>query len=249
MVLTPQRWRQVLEKQASRGDGDKKARSPGRARRKPLKPLRAGMPGVSGVTVVTTRVLSTLHTRLRVHGHPAFPTPSVSGGRFLHNSGASRRENAESRICNERNPSFVIPGWARACDTQSSPTSAARFGFDASHRPGMTGLSSKRLAEEFRALQPVSPGQLDRLGDADPHAGDDFGLARPRMQRDRRRVERQPVMRVGDAERLASACPGPSTAIARRAIRAGAASRQCRGSAPARGSAPRWPSLLSRRRN
>ena len=29
------------------GDGDKRARSPGRARRKPLKPLRAGMPGVS----------------------------------------------------------------------------------------------------------------------------------------------------------------------------------------------------------
>src|ERR1700733_3547288 len=29
------------------GDGDKRARSPGRARRKPLKPLRAGMPGFS----------------------------------------------------------------------------------------------------------------------------------------------------------------------------------------------------------
>jgi hypothetical protein len=29
----------------STGDGDNKARSPGRARRKPLKPLRAGMPG------------------------------------------------------------------------------------------------------------------------------------------------------------------------------------------------------------
>ena len=40
------------------GDGDKKARSPGRARRKPLKPLRAGMPGDSGVLVVT-RVRST----------------------------------------------------------------------------------------------------------------------------------------------------------------------------------------------
>jgi len=29
-----------------RGDGDNKARSPGRVRRKPLKPSRAGMPGV-----------------------------------------------------------------------------------------------------------------------------------------------------------------------------------------------------------
>jgi hypothetical protein len=37
-------WRKF----SSAGDGDKKARSPGRARRKPLKPLRAGMPGDSG---------------------------------------------------------------------------------------------------------------------------------------------------------------------------------------------------------
>ena len=40
------------------GDGGKQARSPGRARRNPLKPLRAGMPGDSGVLVVT-RVRST----------------------------------------------------------------------------------------------------------------------------------------------------------------------------------------------
>jgi hypothetical protein len=44
VVLTPRRWRQVLEKQASckllGGDGGKQARSPGRARNKPLKPLR-----------------------------------------------------------------------------------------------------------------------------------------------------------------------------------------------------------------
>src|ERR1700682_2917726 len=39
-------------------DGGKRARSPGRARRKPLKPLRAGMPGDSGVLVVA-RVRST----------------------------------------------------------------------------------------------------------------------------------------------------------------------------------------------
>ena len=44
MVLTPRRWRQVLQMQASckflEGDGGKQARSPGRARNKPLKPLR-----------------------------------------------------------------------------------------------------------------------------------------------------------------------------------------------------------------
>src|SRR6266850_1281071 len=67
VVLTPRRWRQVrgvksarpgLDKNMSAGDGGKTARSPGRARRKPLKPLRAGMPGDSGVLVVT-RVRST----------------------------------------------------------------------------------------------------------------------------------------------------------------------------------------------
>jgi hypothetical protein len=39
VVLTPRRWRQVLREDA-RDDGGKQARSPGRARRKPLKPLR-----------------------------------------------------------------------------------------------------------------------------------------------------------------------------------------------------------------
>ena len=39
VVLTPRRWRQVLRRDPQ-GDGGKKARSPGRARRKPLKPSR-----------------------------------------------------------------------------------------------------------------------------------------------------------------------------------------------------------------
>src|ERR1700682_5184026 len=47
-----------LRQDISVDDGGKTARSPGRARRKPLKPLRAGMPGDSGVLVVT-RVRST----------------------------------------------------------------------------------------------------------------------------------------------------------------------------------------------
>ena len=42
-----------LRQDISADDGGKRARSPGRARRKPLKPLRAGMPGDSGVLVVT----------------------------------------------------------------------------------------------------------------------------------------------------------------------------------------------------
>src|ERR1700738_5316259 len=39
VVLTPRRWRQVRGGDSA-DDGGKQARSPGRARRKPLKPLR-----------------------------------------------------------------------------------------------------------------------------------------------------------------------------------------------------------------
>src|SRR5216684_3907321 len=67
----------ALHKTKSVGDGGKRARSPGRARHKPLKPLRAGMPGDSGVLVVTrVRSTTTKCTRDRgCSGHPAFPTP------------------------------------------------------------------------------------------------------------------------------------------------------------------------------
>src|ERR1700704_5214926 len=84
----------------ARGDGDKRARSPGRARRKPLKPLRAGMPGDPGATVVTNARAYYQYTRgCGCNGHPAFPTPSVFGAeRFMHNSGASRRGIADSRL-------------------------------------------------------------------------------------------------------------------------------------------------------
>src|SRR5467141_2303881 len=84
-----------LDKDISAGDGGKQARSPGRARRKPLKPLRAGTSGESGVLVVTrVRSTNTKCTRGRgCNGHPAFPTPSM-GGRFINGSGASRGEGA-----------------------------------------------------------------------------------------------------------------------------------------------------------
>ena len=48
----PDAWCQVGG--SSAGDGSKRARSPGRARRKPLKPLRGECRVFSGVTVVTT---------------------------------------------------------------------------------------------------------------------------------------------------------------------------------------------------
>jgi hypothetical protein len=84
-----------LRQNLSVDDGGKQARSPGRARRKPLKPLRAGTSGDSGVLVVTrVRSTTTKCTRGRgCNGHPAFPTPS-EGGRYSKASGASRGEVA-----------------------------------------------------------------------------------------------------------------------------------------------------------
>jgi hypothetical protein len=56
MLASSLRWRvgpTGLRHARSVSDGGKRARSPGRVRRKPLKPLRAGMSGDSGVLVVT----------------------------------------------------------------------------------------------------------------------------------------------------------------------------------------------------
>ena len=56
-----------LRQDLSADDGGKQARSPGRARRKPLKPLRAGTPGDSGVLVYSRAFYQCkAHARLRV---------------------------------------------------------------------------------------------------------------------------------------------------------------------------------------
>jgi hypothetical protein len=73
VVLTPRRWCQASRKYP-RGDGGKQARSPGRARNKPLTPSRAGMLGDPGATVVTNAcAYYTSRTRLRVHRAPGIP--------------------------------------------------------------------------------------------------------------------------------------------------------------------------------
>jgi hypothetical protein len=75
VVLTPRRWRQIGGSN-SVSDGDNKARSPRRARRKPLKPLRAGMPGDPGATVVTNaRVFYTTRAAAGALGARHSPRP------------------------------------------------------------------------------------------------------------------------------------------------------------------------------
>ena len=102
-----------LRQNISADDGGKRARSPGRARYKPLKPLRAGMPGDSGVLVVArVRSTNTKCTRGRgCNGHPAFPTPSMGGrihaqlGRFA--SRVRSRMLTRSRMWTRRHSGMV----------------------------------------------------------------------------------------------------------------------------------------------
>jgi hypothetical protein len=86
-------------------DGGKQARSPGRARRKPLKPLRGECRVISGVTVVTMLVwFFIFHARLRAHRAPGIPCALlISGGQ--ESPGKTRANCAarsRSRACMRR---------------------------------------------------------------------------------------------------------------------------------------------------
>src|SRR3979411_1309002 len=96
----PRRRHQVLREDAQ-DDGDKKARSPGRARRKPLKPFACGDAGLTGELVVTTLVCFLLCTRgCGCIGARHSPRPlTFRGGAFMQTPGASRRENAKVCLC------------------------------------------------------------------------------------------------------------------------------------------------------
>jgi hypothetical protein len=121
VVLTPRRWRQVRGRQVgptgfrqaiSAGDGGKRARSPGRARRKPLKPLRAGMPGDSGVLVYSCAFYqSKVHTRLRVQRASGIPHALcfswAEDSRTTRAHRAARRERAFRRHCEERSDEAI----------------------------------------------------------------------------------------------------------------------------------------------
>ncbi len=84
------------------GDGDKPARSPGRARRKPLKPSACGNAGLFRCTRGDyARVLCFIsHARLRVHWAPGIPH-ALEGRRNRQTSGGCRRENANPCLRND----------------------------------------------------------------------------------------------------------------------------------------------------
>src|SRR5713226_9004678 len=97
-----------LDKTISADDGGKRARSPGRARRKPLKPLRAGMPGDSGVLVYSCAFYQCkARTRLRVQRAPGVPH-ALFGRKINANLGCF--------VLRDRETAFVVgAGTRNAC--------------------------------------------------------------------------------------------------------------------------------------
>ena len=97
VVLTPRRWCQVLEKQASQGRRWQQSPVAGESTKETVKTIARGMPDVSGVTVVTNACAFYHCTRGCGRAErPAFPAPSVVEGEWIeHNSGAPRCGKAD----------------------------------------------------------------------------------------------------------------------------------------------------------
>jgi hypothetical protein len=95
------------------------SRSPGRARRKPLKPSCVGMPGQPGKPAVTTLVcfLHFAHEAAGAPGTRHSPRPLFSlGGSFTHSSGGFRRGDGGAvslRHCEERSDEAIHSFFAR----------------------------------------------------------------------------------------------------------------------------------------
>jgi hypothetical protein len=112
VVLTPRRWRQVATMLAHCAyDGGKQARSPGRARRKPLKPLRGECRAFSGVTVVTNaRVYYPPRAAAGASGARHSLRPLFSEGRnYMQSPGAKvPRECGGIRGCHRPPPGLAF---------------------------------------------------------------------------------------------------------------------------------------------
>jgi hypothetical protein len=124
-------------------DGGKRARSPGRARHKPLKPSRAGMPGDSGVLVYSCAFLLLKRTRAcGCSGHPAFPTPSLGGkihqrlGRF-----ASR---GRERVSGVEMSTLVMPGQEREARLRAGWPGHPSSSQDHFEEDGLPGIGERK---------------------------------------------------------------------------------------------------------
>jgi len=121
-----------LRQNISAGDGGKTARSPGRARRKPLKPLRAGTSGDSGVLVYSCAFYHyQVHTRPRVQRASGVPH-ALFGREIYQRLGriarrGRKRVSATNDCCLKIESMVIIAATDEATQTPS-------FRGDAKHR-------------------------------------------------------------------------------------------------------------------
>jgi hypothetical protein len=119
VVLTPRRWRQVLEKQASQGRWWQESPVTKESAKEAVKTIARGMPGVFRCDLTNACALyHYICTRgYRAHRAPGIPCALCSEGRLVrgNNSGASRREMrglTSCRHCEEHlrrsNPFFLF---------------------------------------------------------------------------------------------------------------------------------------------
>jgi hypothetical protein len=174
-----------LRQNISADDGGKRARSPGRARHKPLKPLRAGMPGDSGVPVASTPVLSTLHRGLRVQRAPGIPHALLGGGRFYAQLGRIASRDRKTALANNA-----------AVKMKSGSVRSAQQPRSSKPRSSCPDLirASINLRNKFFSKKDGSPGHLARRR-AEPVIGPRFARTRWRF----RRVMTIPIGNDGNA--------------------------------------------------
>jgi hypothetical protein len=117
VVLTPRRWRQVLEKQASQGRRWQESPVTEESAKETVKTIACGNAGCSGATVVTNACAFYHTTRgCGCNGHPAFPTPSVFRGViFGHTPGAVRVAGMRGRV------SSCVLASLRGAERRSNP--------------------------------------------------------------------------------------------------------------------------------
>jgi hypothetical protein len=110
------------------GEGGNKARSPGRARRKPLKPSRAGMPGDSGATVVTNaRVYYPPRAAAGASGTRHSPLPSWGSatpfvGRKVHAQLGRCARRGNANVCLRAPDAAQRAALAAWCAADPGPT-------------------------------------------------------------------------------------------------------------------------------
>ena len=160
VVLTPRRWRQVLEELTLLGsDGDKKARSPRRARRKPLKPLRRECRIASAEPVCSCALFCAfLHTRPRVQRAPAIPCSLFFfGGSTSCKPRANRAARRRTCVCGLRwvcrltkqlsSPGLTVVARSSRAKTRSYCFPACPFrALGPSHGPGFSAKRALKIA-------------------------------------------------------------------------------------------------------